>query len=250
MEQQLMTDRNCHILGIRCQEVLLCGFVYLVFFCCLYSFWNFQKALCLLKARQIIAEISVMSMGASGNRNASDWQFLWQQQNFQARKMCWFHHQMCQRLVSMTTATWIGKCMFMRFCFKSVLGYLRRKPLPNQYFFYSLIVLMHSKNKEFHLFQYFWESNIILNICITKRAIDLQLLWQHSWNNPKNVDVSNVFTLNLNIYFREQCIQMWKQLQSYLNFLMFLNTNQPAECIVCWKLYSCYTRKTGFITAS
>lgn len=37
------------------------------------------------------------------NRKASDWQFLWQQQDFRARKMCRLHHQMFQRLVSMTT---------------------------------------------------------------------------------------------------------------------------------------------------
>lgn len=80
-------------LGTIYQEILFCFVLFSFwqyikrFWFVLFSFWLCQKALRLLKAKKIIAENSVVSVGASRNRKVSDWQFPWQQRNFQARKM-------------------------------------------------------------------------------------------------------------------------------------------------------------------
>lgn len=96
--------------------------------------------------------------------------------------------------------------------------------------FYFLFKKIRSQNKGFHLFQYFWESSII-KYFYWKKGYWLTNNSSGSIleKNSKSAAVSKVFTLNLNIYFREQCLQTWKSLQSYLNFLIFLNINQPLQ---------------------
>lgn len=179
-----------------------------VFFLCFlfifFSFWHCQKALRLLKPKKIIAENSVVSMGESRNRKASDWQFPWQQRNFQAKKMCTLHHQMCQRLVSMTTALWMGKCTLMRFCFKSLLGYFRRKSLPNQYIFLYYFPKKYIVKIRNSICSNIWESNI-LEYWYYKRGY-----WRTNNSfgsmseikNPKSTDFSNVFTFKFQHLFQ------------------------------------------------
>lgn len=141
---------------------------------------------------------------------------------------------MCQRLVSMTTALWMGKYMLMRFCFKNLLGYFRRKSLINQYFFsYYAFLKKYGKKKPNSICSNIWESVILtFSVCLCYRRG--YWLTNNSFGsiseieNPKNTEFSNVFTLKFQHLF-QGAVPLNVKITSYLNFMMFLNINQPAE---------------------
>lgn len=95
-----MTNINCSIYFQRARTLVL------------FPFWLCLKILLFLKTRKIWAKISVVAVRALRRRKAGERQLPWQQWNFffSCWKMCRLHHQMCQRLVAMTTAMWMGKC--------------------------------------------------------------------------------------------------------------------------------------------
>lgn len=68
--------------------------------------------------------------------------------------------------------------MLMRFCFKNLLGYFRRKSLINQYFFPIMLSLKNTVKKKQIPFALIFEKvsfSLSLYVCVTEGVIDLQI---------------------------------------------------------------------------